>query len=144
MVCAALPPNGEPLRRFQVLYHSGPIDGVGQLLAMLESPYHLVLGETGTYRNRALLFAAAHSAQALIAASEQERAALVAKLALQPARVDVVESEAELTSVFRKVVEHPCGESLRHRSLLANFLRSLGERADHGLPKSSSGFFGGR
>jgi len=143
-VCTALPPNGDPLRRFQVLYHSGPIDGRDQLLVMLESPYHLVLGQTGTYRNRALLIAAAHSAQALIAASDQERAALIAELGLQPARVHVVESEAGLTSVFRNVVEHPCEDSLRYRALLANFLRSLGEGADDRLGDTSQGLFGGR
>jgi hypothetical protein len=111
---------------------------------MLESPYHLVFGQTGTYRNRALLIAAAHSAQALIAASDQERAALIADLGLLPARVHVVESEAGLTSVFRNVVEHPCEDSLRYRALLANFLRSLGEGADDRLGDTSQGLFGGR
>jgi len=136
-VCTAAPPDGEPREHFQVLYHSAPIDDAGQLLALLESPCHLVLGQTGTYRKRALLFAAAHSAQAVITASEQERAALIADLALQPARVEV-ESEAGLTSVFRKVVDHPCEESLRHRALLANFLRSLGQ-ADHRLAEAPRG-----
>lgn len=123
-VCSSLSAPGEPFERFQVLHCAAPLDDVAQLLAALETPCHLVLGEPGRYRDRAMLFAAAHSAQAVVAASAQERVALTAELALDPARVEVVESTADLQRVFRKVVDHPDMSSLRYRALLAGFLRS--------------------
>ncbi len=128
-VTTAVPRDGEPLEHSQVLYRSEPVDDAGQLLALLESPYHLVLAESGANRNPALLFAATHSAQAVVTGSETERATLIADLALDPATVEVVESPAGLTSVFHKVVDHPSESSLRYRALLANFLRSLREGA---------------
>jgi len=134
-VARAVPQHGDPLEHFQVLYQSEPIDDVGQLLALLESPCHLVLAEVDAYRNRTLLFAAAHSAQAVVTASEQDRARLIEDLALDPATVEVVESESGLTSLFRKVVDQPRERSLRYRALLATFLRSLKQRS--GQPRAA-------
>jgi hypothetical protein len=123
-VCLGMPPEGESLDRFQVLYRPTPVIDAAELLALLDSPCHLVLGHPAEYRNGALLFAAAHSAQAVIVSSAKERAALAAELALDPARLEVVESEAGLNRVFHKVVGHPDEVSLRHRTLLADLLRS--------------------
>jgi hypothetical protein len=129
-VCLGMPPEGESLDRFQVLYRPTPVNHAAELLALLDSPCHLVLGHPAEYRNGALLFAAAHSAQAVIVSSAEERAALAVELALDPARLEVVGSEAALPAVFRKVVDHPDEESLRRRTLTADLLRSLPEIKD--------------
>jgi len=134
-VATAVPQHGDSLEHFQVLYQSEPIDDAGQLLALLESPCHLVLAQADAYRNRALLFAAAHSAQAVVTASEQDRARLIEDLVLDPATVEVVESESGLTSLFHEVVDRPRERSLRYRALLANFLRSLKQRP--GQPRAA-------
>jgi len=124
----------EPLEQFQVLYQSDPIDDAAQLLAVLESPCHLVLAGSEAYRNRALLFAAAHSAQAVVTASEQDRAKLIEDLGLDPATVEVVESESGLGSLFQRIVDQPRETSLRYRALLATFLRSLKRRSEEPGP----------
>src|SRR5258705_73562 len=89
----------------QVLYWTAPIDDLEQLHAVLDNPCHLVIGQTQAYRNRALLFAAAHAAQAVVTSSEEERAALAAELALDAAKVEIVASETALASVFRSDAE---------------------------------------
>ena len=119
--------DGLPLERFQVLYLQAPIADARHLARLLDSPCQLVLG-TGDLRklgaeSRALLFAAAQSAQAVVAESEADRAQLIAELLLDPAAVEVVPpSDArKLAAIFRRVVERPAGQSLRQRGLLANF-----------------------
>ena len=124
-ICASLTGNTQPLQRFQVFYQSTPIHDPGELLAILEMPCHLVVGDPAAYPNRALLFGAAHSAQAVLVASERERSEIVAELALDPAAVETVESAADLMPLFRKIVDHPRTRSMRYRAHLASYLRTL-------------------
>ena len=119
--------DGLPLERFRVLYQQAPISGARHLAHVLDSPCQLVLG-TGDPRNlgpesRALLFAAAQSAQAVVAGSEADRAQLISELLLDPAAVEVVPpSDARrLAAIFRRAVERPTEQSLRQRGLLAHF-----------------------
>jgi hypothetical protein len=139
----------DPLERFQVLYRPGAIDNLRDLILLLESPCHLVLGidDLRPYRIpalfssrelhlawRALLYFLAHSAQAVVAASNPDRSELIADLALDPAQVEVVpgveqlslpQAAASLASIFRRAVDRPSEKVLRDRTLLANFARSL-------------------
>lgn len=109
---------------FQVLHLQAPAAGKGELLALLESPCHLVLGAARAWPDPALLFAAAHSAQAVVAASSRERDALVSELALDPSRVRVAEGEQALAALYREVVERPAEDSLLYRSQMIDFLRA--------------------
>jgi hypothetical protein len=137
----------DSLQHFQVLYRPGAIADPRDLIPLLDSPCHLVLGidDLRPYDIpalfaspelhlawRALLFSTAHSAQAVVAFSNHDRAALIAGLALDPALVEVVpppidgpQTVVRLASIFRRAVEHPSEKSLRHRKLLANFARSM-------------------
>jgi hypothetical protein len=136
----------DSLQRFQVLYRPGTIGDPRDLVPLLESPCHLVLGidDLRPYGIpalfaspelheawRALLFSLAHSAQAVVTLSNHDRAALIADLALDPALVEVMpqlslpQTALRLASIFRRAVDHPSEKSLRHRKLLANFARSM-------------------
>ena len=118
---------GLALERFQVLYLLTPIADAGEFARALDSPCRLVVGAgelTGPGAEpRALLFAAAQSAQAVAAESEGARARWIAELLLDPAAVEVVApGDAQgLADLFRRAVESPAQGSLRQRGLLANF-----------------------
>ncbi len=138
-IAARAGPNREP--RFctdpatgseecEVLYARAPIEDATALLATLETPFLLVLGRPEAYRSRAILFAVAHAAQAVVAASAQERAGLIAELRLDGGNVEVAGSDAELEALLRRAVDHPDAQSLRYRSLLSDFLRSLLDGTD--------------
>ena len=109
------------LERFQVVYLHAPIAGARALAGLLESPCTLVIGAIAG--DRALRFAAAHAAQAIVAGSEADRAQLIRDLLLDPAAVEVVPSEDvhELAAVFRRAVGRPPQRSLRQRGLFADF-----------------------
>jgi hypothetical protein len=139
------------LERSQLLYRLGPIANPRDLAVLLESPCHLVLGidDLRPFHTpslfashelhlawRALLYALAHSAQAVVAVSDDDRSALVSDLGLDPEVVEVVpraiasDSAEKLASIFRRVVERPSEKPLRDRTLLANFVRSLASTRD--------------
>ncbi|MGE5047450.1 MAG: hypothetical protein ACM3PC_02695 [Deltaproteobacteria bacterium] len=122
-VCTSLAEAVTP-GNFQVLHLQAPVAGKGELLALLEGPCHLVLGAARAWPDPALLFAAAHSSQAVVAASSRERDALVSELALDPSRVQVAEGEQALAALYRGVVERPAEDSLLYRSQMIDFLRA--------------------
>jgi hypothetical protein len=117
-------PDTHESEGFQVLYRSTPIEDAAQLLGLIDTRWHLVLGRPAAYRNRTLLFAAARAAQAIVVSSQREREMLSAELALDPARFEVLDSTGDLDAVFRRVVDHPNEDSLRYRTLLVDSLRS--------------------
>lgn len=119
--------TGLALERFQILYLQTPIADAPHLARLLDSPCRLVLGasEVGDLgaTPRALLFAAAQSAQAVAAESDGVRAQWIAELLLDPDAVEVVApGDAQgLAALFRRAALHPAQGSLRQRRLLANF-----------------------
>jgi len=64
----------------------------------------------------------------------ENRAKLIEDLGLDPATVEVVESESGLGSLFQRIVDQPRETSLRYRALLATFLRSLKRRSEEPGP----------
>jgi hypothetical protein len=108
----------------QVLHLTAPVTSAGELLAVLECRCHLVLDGARAYGDRALLFAAARSAQAVIAASEQERSELISAFDLEPSTVEAAPDAAALAALYQRTVDAPSPQSLRYRSQMIDFLRS--------------------
>ena len=128
------------LENVQVLYCPAPMADFTDLFRLLESPCHLVLGIDNIASPRlnlarwAVFFSACQCAQAVVANTEEERAELISELCVDPALVEVVspllpvspeqlkEVAARLASIFRRTVDRPSESTLRHRTLLANFV----------------------
>jgi hypothetical protein len=108
---------------FAVLHLRTPVSSARDLLGVLECRCHLVLDGVQEYAEPALLFAAAQSAQAVIAASEEERRDLVSRLALDPSRV-IVRDRGDLSALYRRVVDEPAAPALRYRARMIDLLRS--------------------
>lgn len=108
----------------QVLHLRAPVGSAGELLAVLECRCHLVLDGARAYGDQALLFAAAQSAQAVVASSEQERRELISSLGLEPSRVEAALDRAGLAALYRRVVDQPSAPSLRYRAQMIDLLRS--------------------